>query len=134
MYPCLKRIRSVNSQANWTYVSPRTLMRCTHKCKGSWQVSLQGHSQESSLKYNAWEKCLKTAGKKMSLLSSRRVSRRTQVMADQSASPWSGNMREKLTLETVSMHMKDKKIVRRRLHGFTRGCWMSRQWGGLKTG
>lgn len=70
--------------------SPQTLMECNYDCWGSWQTGLQDHSL---FNHDNREKCLKTGGKQMPLLSSWRAGRRIWGNTSWKASSWSQGKR-----------------------------------------
>lgn len=73
---------------------------------------MSGYSQLSLINHGNWEKCLKTAGKRISILSSKRARRKTH----ESTKPVSftlipTKMKDEITWEIISRHVNDKKIT-----------------------
>lgn len=67
-----------------------------------------------------WEKWLKTGGKQMPLLSSKRTRRKTGSYRLVSLTSILRKMMEQLILKIISGHVKDKKVLRNSQHEFTK--------------
>lgn len=119
MYLWWKRIRSGNTWANWTFTSSQALLGCTHKCWGTWQMWLWGHSIIFAWSWQLgevpedWRKAHITPifkKRKKGDPGNYRLVNLTSIL---------GKVNERLVLETISRHLK---IIRFSQHEFTKVC------------